>query len=53
MITKRVRMSLFPREAHHDDLKAKAHRLLDDAKAGLSVSQGQITWALRVTGDLE
>lgn len=45
-------MTLFARESHHEDLRAKAHRILDDAKAGLLVSEAQITWALRITGDL-
>jgi hypothetical protein len=46
-------MSLFPREAHNEDLRAMANRLLDDAKAGFDISEDRITWALRVTGDLE
>lgn len=45
-------MSLFPRESHNADLRAAAHRILDDAKAGINVSEERITWALRITGDL-
>jgi len=30
-----------------------AHRILDDARAGMDISEDRITWALRVTGDLE
>lgn len=45
-------MNLFSRESHDQDLKAKAHRILDDAKAGLKVTKESITWALRITGDL-
>ena len=45
-------MTLFTRESHNDEVKAMAHRILDDAKAGLNVSQERITWALRITGDL-
>lgn len=33
--------------------RAFAHRLLDRAKAGHEVSDADIRWALRVTGDLE
>lgn len=43
---------LFQREAHSQDLRAAAHRILDDAKAGLNVSEERITWALRITGDI-
>lgn len=46
-------MTLHHRQSHPDDLKARAHRLLDDARAGLPVSPEDITWALRITGDLE
>lgn len=46
-------MSLHPRESHSDDLKAMAHRILDDARAGFDISEDRITWALRITGDLE
>lgn len=45
-------MNLYPRESHNDDLKAQAHRILDDARAGLSVDPESINWALRITGDL-
>ena len=45
-------MTLFARESHNEEVKAMAHRILDDAKAGLDVSQERITWALRITGDL-
>ena len=31
---------------------AALKKILDDAKAGLNVSQERITWALRITGDL-
>lgn len=33
--------------------KAKAHLILDRAVAGHEVSDREIEWALRVTGDLE
>lgn len=46
-------MTLHPREQHNASLKATAHRILDDAKAGMNVSTERITWALRVTGDME
>lgn len=46
-------MTLHPRESHPDDLKAMAHRILDEARAGLGISEDRITWALRITGDLE
>lgn len=46
-------MTLFARESHTDEEKAHAHRILDDAKAGLDIDQERITWALRITGDLE
>lgn len=46
-------MTLFSREQHGESLKAQAHRLLDDAKAGLDIDAERITWALRITGDLE
>ena len=46
-------MTLHPREPHHESLKATAHRILDDARAGLNVSTERITWALRITGDME
>jgi hypothetical protein len=45
-------MRLFQRQSHGEDLKAMAHRVLDDAKAGLNISHERITWALRITGDL-
>lgn len=45
-------MTLFQRESHSEDLKAKAHQILDDAKAGLNIDEARITWALRITGDL-
>ena len=45
-------MTLFQRESHNDDLKAMAHRVLDDARAGMEISLERITWALRITGDL-
>ena len=45
-------MSLFPRQSHDEDRKAMAHRVLDDAKAGMNISEERITWALRITGDL-
>lgn len=46
-------MNLHPRTQHTAEAKAAAHRILDDAKAGMNVSTERITWALRVTGDLE
>lgn len=45
-------MTLFTRESHSEDLKAMAHRILDDAKAGLTIDESRINWALRITGDL-
>lgn len=45
-------MNLFPRQSHEDELKARAHRILDDLKAGLPVLPAQVDWALRITGDL-
>ena len=45
-------MTLFQRESHNEDLKAMAHRILDDAKAGLDIDEVRINWALRITGDL-
>lgn len=45
-------LALHPRETHADSLKAKAHKILDDARAGLVVTLDQINWALRITGDL-
>jgi hypothetical protein len=45
-------MTLFPRESHNNSLRAMAHRILDDVKAGLNVDEVRITWALRITGDL-
>lgn len=52
--------TLFPRRtkskrAQHDAAtrcRAFAHRLLDRAQAGHEVSDADITWALRMTGDL-
>ena len=46
-------MTLHQREPHNASLKATAHRILDDAKAKMNVSTERITWALRVTGDME
>ena len=51
-------MSLFPRNNGgcrdpYVRMKAEAHRLLDRAKAGEKISEDRITWALRITGDLE
>ena len=46
-------MTLHQREPHNASLKATAHRILDDAKEGVNVSTERITWALRVTGDME
>ena len=45
-------MTLHDRESHPANLRAMAHRILDDAKAGLNISEDRITWALRITGDL-
>jgi hypothetical protein len=45
-------VTLFDRNPHADSLRAEAHRILDDARAGLNVSPERITWALRITGDL-
>ena len=33
--------------------KAAAHKILDDARAGKYVTEGEITEALKTTGDLE
>jgi len=46
-------MTLHPRPIYSDDVRAMAHRILDDARAGLNVSTERITWALRITGDME
>ena len=46
-------MTLHQREPHNASLKATAHRILDEARAGLNVSSARIDWALRVTGDLQ
>lgn len=46
-------MTLHQREPHNASIKATAHRILDDAKAGMNVSTEHITWALRITGDME
>ena len=46
-------MTLHQREPHNAILKATAHRILDEARAGLNVSSARIDWALRVTGDLQ
>lgn len=51
-------MSLYPRNPGkcrdmHARAKAEAHRLLDRAKAGEQIDAERITWALRITGDLE
>jgi hypothetical protein len=45
-------MTLFQRDPHADSLRAMAHRILDDARAGMDISEDRITWALRITGDL-
>lgn len=46
-------MTLFYRTPHAENVKARAHRVLDDVRAGIDVPTYQITWALRVTGDLQ
>lgn len=46
-------MTLHQREPHDESLRAKAHRILDDAVAGLKITKEQITWALRITGDID
>ena len=51
-------MSLYPRNpGSNRDMyaraKAEAHRLLDRARAGEEIDAERITWALRITGDLE
>lgn len=46
-------MNLHPRTQHTAEAKAAAHRLLDSAKAGAAISTERITWALRITGDME
>jgi hypothetical protein len=51
-------MKLYPRypgSSYDPDakLRAKAHRLLDLAKAGQPIDEERITWALRILGDLE
>ena len=45
-------MIIFERQPHDESLRAMAHRILDDARAGLNISEDRITWALRITGDL-
>lgn len=45
-------MIIYPRESYSEYMKAHAHRILDDARAGFNISEDRITWALRVTGDL-
>ena len=49
-------MTLFPRHqglSHSQEftLRCRAHRLLDRARAGDDVSDDDIRWALRHTGD--
>ncbi len=49
-------MTLFPRKTldrndTHSRDRAKAHRILDQAKAGHSIEKWQIEWALVQTGD--
>ena len=46
-------MNLYPRAPSSDEMKAEAHRLLDLARDGHNISEDRITWALRITGDLE
>lgn len=46
-------MNLHPRAKSTETMKAEAHRLLDLARAGHNISEDRITWALRITGDLE
>ena len=53
-------LMLFPRRYHakhnvtpQDIERAYAHRLLDMARRGLAVDLERITWALKVTGDME
>lgn len=45
-------MQLHQREPRDPNLLATAHRVLDDAKAGLNIAEYRITWALKITGDL-
>lgn len=45
-------MNLYPRESSSQHQRARAHRILDAARAGQHVSAELITWALRITGDL-
>lgn len=46
-------MNLHQRHTYSACAKAMAHRILDEARAGLNVSSARIDWALRVTGDLQ
>lgn len=46
-------MTLHQRHTYSSCAKAMAHRILDEARAGLNVSAQRIDWALRVTGDLQ
>ena len=46
-------MNLHPRTQSTDAMKAEAHRILDAARDGLNIDEARITWALRITGDLE
>lgn len=46
-------MNLHPRTQSSDAMKAEAHRILDMARDGMNISEDRITWALRITGDLE
>lgn len=46
-------MNLHPRTPSSDEMKAEAHRILDAARDGLNIDEARITWALRITGDLE
>lgn len=49
-------MTLYPRnpgptQDHQKRIKAEAHRLLDQAKAGHAIARHEIEWALIQTGD--
>jgi hypothetical protein len=51
-------MILFPRKpgpskSHHVRERAAAHKYLDRLIAGRRVSQRLVTWALKMTGDIE
>lgn len=46
-------MNIFPRTPATQEQRAEAHRILDAARSGAYITTERITWALRITGDLE